>query len=323
MLRSACLILWVLLATVHPARALLDLEVGFSFTAPAPFPEGEFEGIAFGTDPVTDEPAIFLSQGDECSVSCAIHVYLEGDPGVWTSSRSFLTPNGTGDVRGLDVLPNGNLLTSSAAASQVREISATDGSYPMGGIAIQFPGISFQVESAVYVPGSPESLYVADEEGDLEAGRIYRTDLAGNPLNLPGQATDNFLFGAPNFDDPGAMAYDPVTDTLFISDDSSGQGASKAFQYDLSGNLLDESALYSELTAAVDACGIDGCEDAEGAAYASLDGVDYLLVAFENEQAVVGFVLPAPEPGATALGACALGSVTLLARARRRSSARA
>ena len=118
---------WVVLATVRPAGALLDLQVGFSFSALAPVFNGEFEGIAFGTDPMTAEPAIFLSQGDECSASCPIHVYLESSPGVWTSSRSFLTPAGTGDVRGLDVLPNGNLLTSSAQAAQVREISALDG----------------------------------------------------------------------------------------------------------------------------------------------------------------------------------------------------
>lgn len=123
-------------------------------------------------------------------------------PGGWASSRSFLTPAGTGDVRGLDVLPNGNLLTSSAQAAQVRELSSLDGSYPVDGIAIQFPAFAFQVESAVHVPGSPESLYVADEEGTLESGRIYRTDLDGNPLNLPGLGTDNFPFGAPNFDDP-------------------------------------------------------------------------------------------------------------------------
>lgn len=321
-IRSLLVVSAVLLAAPPGAQALLDLEVAFSFPAPAPALDGEFEGIAFGTDPLTDQPAIFLSQGDECDLSCPIHVYLESSPGVWTSSRSFQTPIGTGDVRGLDVLPNGNLLTSSAEAAQVRELSALDGTYPVGGIAIGFLA-SFQVESAVHVPGSPESIYVADEEGGpvpVEAGRIYRRDLAGNPLNLPGLGTDNFLFGGLNFDDPGGMAYDPVTDTLFICDDSSGMGASKVFNHDLSGNLLDESALFRDLTVGVPECPLTGCNDSEGLAFATIDEVDYLLVAFENEATVVAFTLPVPEPGATAAGATAFAAVALLARRRSRGS---
>jgi hypothetical protein len=322
-LRSLALANAVLLGAPPGAQALLDLEVAFSFSAPAPVFEGEFEGIAFGSDPrAEDQPAIFLSQGDECDLSCPIHVYTESSPGVWTSSRSFNTPVGTGNVRGLDVLPNGNLLTSSAESAQVRELSLgvgpieDDGTYPVGGIAIGFLA-TFQVESAVYVPGSPESIYVADEEGGpvpVEAGRIYRRDLAGNPLNLPGLGTDNFLFGGVNFDDPGGMAYDPVTDSLYIADDSSGMLNSKVFNYDLSGNLLDESALFSELTADVPGCPLGGCNDSEGLAFATIEGVDHLLVAFENEALVVAFTLPVPEPGSSAAGATALAAVALLAR---------
>ncbi len=56
----AALAAWV--AEPPVARAVLDLGVAFSFSAPAPALNGEFEGIAFGTDSVMDQPAIFSAR---------------------------------------------------------------------------------------------------------------------------------------------------------------------------------------------------------------------------------------------------------------------
>jgi hypothetical protein len=67
----------------------------------------------------------------------------------------------------------------------------------------------------------------------------------------------------------------------------------------------------------VPGCPLGGCNDSEGLAFATIDGVDHLLVAFENEAMVVGFTLPVPEPGATAAGATAFAAVALLARRNR------
>jgi hypothetical protein len=295
------------------------------------------EGLAVAMDPVSGLTAIFVSEGDVCDAgSCDIHVYT--DPmgtGNWALSRTFQGPAGRGAVRGLDALPNGNLLIASTATTRVTEISPLNGAIVPMGIDLLLPipvgSGGVQLETAVFVPSSffadgIASFYVADEEGLNEAGRIYRFDTSGNAVNLPGQATNNFLFGqvvpmgevAGGYDDPGAMAFDPVRGVLYISDDSSGQRRSRSFEYDLSGNLVDFSDLYSQLTATVPLCttnpqGSAACDDPEGLAFLQLGGDTFVLAAFEDQERVAGFQI-VPEPGSLALALLGLAGLSAAGR---------
>jgi hypothetical protein len=283
------------------------------------------EGLAFTLDGSGD-PEIFVVDKN----SNNIVVYKQDATDLvdgWSPDRSFAGP--VGALRGLDFLPNGNLMASGNFS--VVEVSPVDGSTIGGGIS--FSNFSFsEIEAAVYV--NANSIYLG---GDGNGDQIVHVDSSGNAVDLPGLiGVTSFLHGdvngngvvdssgnadlhEPNYDETGGAAYDPTTNLLYFVDDSSGSGRSRVFVYDLSGNLLSVSdPLYTQWGWGPNAGSNDPtipdepvlvtctanngfqCTDPEGLAFGVVNGQGHLLFAFESEQVITG-VLPIPEPGVAML----------------------
>jgi DNA-binding beta-propeller fold protein YncE len=304
------------------------------------------EGVATGLDPADGEQVIYVSQGDSCA-TCRVDIYRQDSPNTWVLKRHFFLPSAQGgDTRGLDVnQTNGNLLVSTVGGARVYEavvptIDGATATLPVGGVDFQPVGLASgtQLESAVFADGA---IYIVDEEGVNEAGRIYRFTTAGVAENLPGLGVSNFLFADVNMDnmgstlcpvaegsplsegcynDPSGSAYNPFAQRIYVVDDNSGRTRSRIFEYDLSGNLIGFSDLMTTLTAGIGLCATQNsntpiqCDDAEGLGFIRIDGVDYLLIGFEESSLVTAFLIT-PEPGTLAL--LALGALVF---ARRRSA---
>jgi hypothetical protein len=338
----ARLILGLLLLIPLPASAL-TLAQAFVIDTISTIASGP-EGLAVGLDPLDGEQVIYVSQGDSCT-SCRVDIYRQDTATSWVLKRHFFLPSAQGsDTRGLDVLSNGNLLVSSTGASRIYEVvvptaDAATAALASGGInfVASIPSISVQLESVVF---ADDALYVADEEGVGEAGRIYRFTTSGVLENLPGKAVSNFLFADINgdgltgttcpvtegatpseacYNDPGGSAYNPFAQRLYFVDDNSGRNRARIFEYDLSGNLISFSDIISTLISSALCTDLlrspDGeCNDPEGLAFARIGGQDYLLVAVEESNLVTAFLI-VPEP--TTLALIGVASAALVWRRRR------
>ncbi len=212
-------------------------------------------------------------------------------------------------MRGLDLLPNGNLLASLAKDQRVVEISAVDGSVIAGGIDISLPsvgGFPPENESAFFHVAN-NTVFFGDEEGVNENGRIIEIGLDGSVLN-------NFPTPGDPFDDPSGM--DLFGNLIMFSDDSSGGNRSRIFLMDpTTGAIVDQTEDMQGLTLNIAGCDEmrdgDGCNDPEGIA---VNGQEFWVV-FEDQSMLLGFTV-VPEPSTWVL--MSLGTLGLAA-ARRRS----
>jgi hypothetical protein len=340
--RAACLVASLVLVPLQASA--LTLAPAFVINTVSTISSGP-EGVATGLDPADGEQVIYVSQGDSCA-SCRVDIYRQDSPDTWVLKRHFFLPSAQGgDTRGLDVNPaNGNLLVSSVGGARVYEalVPTTSGAtatLAMGGVDFQPMGLASgtQLESAVFADGA---IYIVDEEGVGEAGRIYRFTTAGAAENLPGLGVANFLFADVNMDnmgstlcpvaegsplsegcynDPSGSAYNPFAERLYVVDDNSGRARSRIFEYDLAGNLIGFSDLLTTLTAGISLCATQNsstpvqCDDAEGLAFIRVGGEDYLLIGFEESSLVTAFLIT-PEPATLAL--LALGALVVARRSR-------
>lgn len=325
----------------HPIRALAALALLTLFFAGPPASAlvlvvdelhdfaslGGPEGLAFGNENGTD--VLYVSQGDDCN-PCTVTVV---NAATGASLRTFSVP--FNDVRGLDLLPNGNLLISSVGDffndNRIREIQrtgASSGAPVTGGIDFTVPD-AFQPESviALSIAAGNNQIIVLDEEGTGEQGAIHFFQGALNDGLLAASAT-SFLGSSSPYDDPSGGVV--VNGDLWTVDDSSGASSDPNFPFDCcsrleiwdidgagSGTLLDFTGEFSAVTANEGSCGPLGCSDPEGLAYDAATG--RLFVAFED-QGVIGVFTLVPEPSLVLLAAVAAGAQAFAA-ARRRTAA--
>jgi hypothetical protein len=291
------------------------------------------EGLAYGLENTDADPelerVLYVSEGDDClnsgTLQCTIFVYDAGAMGAATFLRSFDTP--VQQTRGLDLLPNGNLLatTVQGGADGLREISRLDGSLVAGGISFNFTTVSSAQLESVVSRSSTSVLF-----GDENTGLLYEYNpVAGVLVGL-------------------TFAEDGL---LWMADDSSGGGVSLLRVLDpATGQIVPGSTINMNFITSVDDPNIDddgdpntppadtslddntplvGCEnepglpniqfciDPEGLAYDPVNRV--LFIAFENEQRVLSWqvVGEIPEPNALALLGAGLAGTALLRRLHR------
>ncbi len=296
------------------------------------------EGLAFGVEDVagTPTPVLYVSEGNSCN-PCTIFVYdaTATDVGsiVPTPLRSFTIP--LGDVRGLGLMPNGNLLVSAVGNDSLREVSRVDGSLIAGGVSLAVnsgtpPGsliLATQPESVIVHNGvgtthpGVMSIFLGEEETpgtifDLQFNGTINSQFAVGPLDgqNPTQAP-----GVSLFEDPSGLDYDPATGVLLIADDSSGLGMTKLYAVSPAGALVGSPVDLAVLLQTFPACQAEAaltCNDPEGVAFNFLTG-GLIYLAFENERRVITFQISnIPEPGSLVLLGAGLGGLAFLRRRR-------
>lgn len=317
-------LLWLALAAAPASALILVVDELRDFDS-----LGGPEGLAFGNEDGTD--VLYVSQGDDCN-PCTVTVSNAATGAV---VRTFSVP--FNDVRGLDLLPNGNLLISSVGDffndSRIREIQRTgldSGLGVAGGIDFTVPD-AFQPEStvALSLAANDNRIIVLDEEGTGEQGRIHFYQGALND-GLMAVSTTSFLGSLEPYDDPSGATL--VNGDLWVVDDSSGSNPDPNYPFDCCsrleiwdidgpglGTLIDATGEFAALTAGMGSCGAEGCSDPEGLAYDAVTG--RLFVAFEGQGVIGVFTLAVPEPSLGALLALGLGAQAAFAAARRRTSA--
>lgn len=237
------------------------------------------EGIAF--DPLSGN--LFVSNGDGKGQNT---IYELTTAGALVNSFNISLD----DIRGVDVLPNGNLLLSNS-------IPAQDGGglFEYTKVGVQVPsGINLTIDppssdpdSTVFHEGT-STIFVVDDVDE----KIYEFALDGKLLN-----TINTLAINPAFQEPEGITFDPSTGNLLIAGDNQGSRS------------LYELTLAGELVNVINVEEVTGLTDPEGI---TLDpATRTLYVAFDSDEAVGAFSLddaPAsvPETG-SALGVLAFG----------------
>lgn len=279
------------------------------------------EGLAYGLedtdmDGEADDRVLYLSEGDDCGGTsepdCRIFVYAANASGSAAPLRSF-TVSALEDIRGLDRLPNGDLVAAgvSSGADDLLQISSLNGAAILTGVNATFPIASAELETVVF--RSATSVLVGDEA----TGLLH--DFNPVTLGFNGDPFDTDL------DDFSGMAL-AEEGLLFVVDDSSGGGISLLRILDPAGGVLNGLTF----NVGVLTKGIAGCEDVaipnpslpltcvdpEGLAYDQVNRV--LFMAFENEQRVLSFQVGGviPEPSSVVLLAAALAGVSAIRRSR-------
>ncbi len=277
------------------------------------------EGLAFGLedsdlDGQVDDGVLYVSEGDSCSGNCTVFVWAAGATGTDLPLRQFDVA-GLSDTRGLDLMPNGNLLLSSVVggSDRIREVTRAGaqvvGGFDLSGTTVTGFPTAAQIETVVF-RSSTSVLF-----GDEDTGLLY--DINPTSLSFNGPALQTGL------DDFSAMTR-AENGLLFLADDSSGGGISLLRILDPAGGVLDGLTL----NVGVFTTGVAGCEDVdppnpglpltcvdpEGLAYDPVNRV--LFIAFENEERVLSFGVAGevPEPGT--LGLLAAGLAGLVAARR-------
>ena len=205
---------------------------------------------------------------------------------------SSFSPVANGDIQGLDVLPNGNLLLSdqssnnSLGAPALLEFTKAGAAVPAGiNIIIQPP--SGDADGVAFNAGTG-TIFTADDVDET----IYEFATAG------GAPLSSFLTTAIDaaFDEPEGITVDPLTGNLLVVDD--GGGTSSLYELTTTGDLV----------MTVDLAALTGFGDPEGVAIDRAN--NKLYVAFADDNKVAQFSIAAvPEP--TMIGLLGLGLVGL------------
>ncbi|MEW5859072.1 MAG: PEP-CTERM sorting domain-containing protein [Cyanobacteriota bacterium] len=253
------------------------------------------EGIAF--DPFSGN--LFLSNGDGKGQNTIYEFTTSG--ALINSFKVSLN-----DVRGVDILPNGNLLLSnSIPANQGGGLfEYTKTGLPVeSGVNLIIDPPSSDPDSTVFHEGT-STIFVVDDVDE----KIYEFALDGKLLN-----TINTLAINPNFKEPEGITFDPLTNNLLIAGDN--QGARSLYELTLAGELVDVINVEE----------VTGLTDPEGI---TIDpATRTLYVAFDSDEAVGAFSLgdapasvPEPTTGLGVLVFGAFGAGSLLKRKQKQTT---
>ncbi len=271
---SAVLVTSLVVGFAPPAGAQIQLQHQQTIQIPAAAAVFEADGLTFDAT----SGNLYVSDG-----STAFSVITPA--GGFVENVTFGT--GVPNADGLQILPNGNLLT--AENLEVVEIDPATGDAVNGGISLDLTGV-----------------VIDDVEGvtfDPSANTIWTVGLFLSEVSTAGARLDEFSLGDDDVVDPKGVAYDPDSGLLLIVENDFN---TLSF-FDQMGNLVDQFDLsqtpgFPDPTANLNAVTLDPQSD----------------TVYVGSRSSIG-VFSVPEPSADLAEAACLAALVGVGWARRRA----